>query len=95
MGLEDSAASADKTNAETIAKFRINEKDTGSPEVQIALMTRHLEKMSEHFKKHAQDIHSQRGMQKLISSRKSLLSYLKRESPVRYKNLISALGLRK
>lgn len=90
MGREDSTS-----NTEIVAKFRINDKDTGSPEVQIALMTKRLETLAEHFKKHGQDIHSQRGMQELISKRKKLLHYLKGESAVRYKNLISTLGLRK
>ncbi len=82
-------------SAETIAKFRINDKDTGSPEVQIALLTKRLDKMTEHFKVHAQDIHSQRGMQQMISRRKKMLQYLKGEDVNRYRNLISALGLRK
>ena len=90
MGLEDCATSAD-----IIKKFRLNEKDSGSPEVQIALLTRRMDSLTEHFKKHVQDQHSQRGMQKLISQRKRMLQYLKTESPARYKSLIAALGLRK
>ena len=81
--------------SEVITKFRLNEKDTGSPEVQIALMTNRLERMARHFEGHSQDLHSQRGMMRMISSRKTLLAYLKKEDPARYRNLIAALGLRK
>lgn len=90
MGLEDCA-----TRADIVKKFHINEKDSGSPEVQIALMTRRLDVLAEHFKKHVQDLHSQRGMHRLISRRKRLLAYLKQEDAGRYKTLIAALGLRK
>lgn len=90
MSVEGSASRAD-----LIKKFRTHEKDSGSPEVQIALMTSRLDNMTEHFKTHAQDSHSQRGMQKLITRRKKLLQYLKDEAPARYRSLISALGLRK
>mgnify|MGYP000358093765 CR=1 FL=1 len=81
--------------AELIKKYRIHDKDSGSPEVQVALLTRRLEVLAQHFKAHAKDLHSQRGMSKLISRRKRLLAYLKRENIERYKNLIAALGLRK
>lgn len=80
---------------EVIKKFQINEKDCGSPEVQVALLTQRLEILAKHFEKHTQDRHSRRGLDRIVSKRKVLLSYLKSESPERYKNTISALGLRK
>ena len=90
MGAENCAS-----GTELISKYRINDKDTGSPEVQIALVTKRLDNLAEHFKGHAQDVQSQRGMQVLISRRKKLLQYLKKENITRYKNLISSLGIRK
>lgn len=80
---------------EIIAKHRVHEKDSGSPEVQIALLTKRLDKMSEHFKTHSKDQHSRRGMLAMISRRKRLLAYLKNENIERYRNTINALGLRK
>lgn len=82
-------------NAETVKRFRRSEKDTGSPEIQIALLTRRLEVLTEHFKKHTQDLHSQRGMMRMIAHRKGLLQYLKEEDAERYKTVINTLGLRK
>lgn len=76
-------------------KLRRHERDVGSPEVQIALLTKRIETLSEHMKKHDQDLHSQRGMYKLISHRKRLLEYLKRENLERYRLTLSELGLRK
>ena len=81
--------------SETIEKYRVNEKDTGSPEVQIALLTKRLDTLTDHLKRHPQDIHSQRGMFRMVSRRKSLLNFLKNESVDRYRNTISALNLRK
>lgn len=81
--------------AEKISKFQINPKDTGSPEVQVALLTGRLEELTRHFEKHPQDLHSQRGMMKMISKRKRLLQYLKDENIERYRNTVAALGLRK
>ena len=78
-----------------VLESQIHDKDTGSPEVQIALLTSRLQSLQKHFAKHAQDKHSMRGMLKLVSRRKKLLAYLKKESVERYKNTISALGLRK
>lgn len=83
----------DKANI--IAKFQRDSSDVGSPEVQIALLTQRIEKLSEHFKQHKEDVHSKRGMFKLISRRKGLLSYLHSENPARYKFTITELGLRK
>jgi small subunit ribosomal protein S15 len=80
---------------DVIKKFQINSQDVGSPEVQIALLTRRLESMTTHFASHPKDYHSQRGMLDLISRRKRLISYLRKEDVTRYRSTISALGLRK
>ena len=81
--------------AELIANFRTHEVDTGSPEVQIALLTRTIQHLTEHFKIHKKDHHSRRGLLKLVSQRRAQLNYLKRVSFERYKTLIGRLGLRK
>lgn len=72
-----------------------HQKDTGSPEVQIALLTARIEHLSQHFEVHKQDHHSRRGLLKLVGQRRRLLEYLKREDFERYKSLIERLGLRK
>ncbi len=69
--------------------------DTGSPEVQIAILTHRINTLTEHFKVHAKDNHSRRGLLMLVNKRRSLLDYLKREDASRYSDLISKLGLRK
>ena len=76
-------------------KFGRTAGDTGSPEVQIALLTKRIESISGHMKRFVNDLHTERGMMKIISRRKCLLSYLKKESVERYRSLISLLGLRK
>ncbi|MFN4244669.1 MAG: 30S ribosomal protein S15 [Brevinematia bacterium] len=78
-----------------IQTYRIDEKDTGSPEVQIALMTARIEALNEHFKKFKKDKNSRRGLLKLVGRRRKLLNYLKENYPDRYNNLIKKLGLRK
>ncbi|MBN2693470.1 30S ribosomal protein S15 [bacterium] len=78
-----------------IEHFRQHEGDTGSPEVQVALLTTKIKILTEHFKTHIHDNHSRRGLFKMISRRKSLLEYLKKKSRDRYATLISELGLRK
>ena len=96
MSVSGNASSATEGNkSDVISKFKINEKDTGSPEVQIALITKRLEQLSSHFGSHPKDIHSQRGMFAMISRRKRLLQYLRKENIDRYRATISALGLRK
>lgn len=90
MGLGELAG-----KSEIIEKYRVHAKDTGSPEVQIALLTKRLDMLTEHLKRHPQDIHSQRGMFRMVSRRKSLLSFLKNENVERYRNTIGALNLRK
>jgi small subunit ribosomal protein S15 len=80
---------------EVVAKFRTHEKDTGSPEVQVALLSERINYLTEHFKTHAKDFHSRRGLLKLVSQRRRLLDYLKGKDLGRYKKLIDALGIRK
>lgn len=81
---------------ETIIKeFQASEKDTGSPEVQIALLSKNIANLTEHFKSHTNDNHSRLGLLKMVSKRRSLLNYLKNKSPERYRNIVSKLGLRK
>jgi small subunit ribosomal protein S15 len=69
--------------------------DTGSPEVQVAILTERITNLTEHFKTHAKDNHSRRGLLMLVNKRRSLLDYLKREDNARYTQLIAKLGLRK
>jgi small subunit ribosomal protein S15 len=78
-----------------IDKFRTHPNDTGSPEVQVALLTERINGLTDHFKAHKKDHHSRRGLLMMVSQRKRLLEYLKRKDSSRYKNLIKALGLRK
>jgi small subunit ribosomal protein S15 len=80
---------------EIVAKFRTHEKDTGSPEVQVALLSERINYLTEHFKTHAKDFHSRRGLLKLVSQRRRLLDYLKGKDLNRYKKLIDTLGIRK
>ncbi|MCL4478823.1 MAG: 30S ribosomal protein S15 [Deltaproteobacteria bacterium] len=81
--------------AELINTYKQHEQDTGSPEVQIALLTGRINSLEEHFKVHKKDHHSRRGLLKIVSQRRSLLTYLKRHSEDRYKEVINKLGLRK
>ena len=69
--------------------------DTGSPEVQIALLTERINSLAEHFKSHVKDFHSRRGLLKMVSQRRTLLDYLKRKNADKYRSLIEQLGLRK
>ncbi len=81
--------------AETIQKFRRSENDTGSPEVQVALLTKRIDRMVKHFASFPKDHASKRGMLAMISQRKTLLEYLKGEDMERYRSIVSALGMRK
>ena len=72
-----------------------NEKDTGSPEAQIAILTSNINKLTDHLKSNKKDLHSRRGLINMVTSRRKLLDYLKRKSAERYSALIAALGLRK
>ena len=80
--------------AEIIADFRIHETDTGSPEVQISILTRRINQLTEHLKIHKHDTHTHRGVLKLVGQRRRLLTYLSKKSPDRYRDLIARLGLR-
>ncbi|MGE0326686.1 MAG: 30S ribosomal protein S15 [Polyangiaceae bacterium] len=78
-----------------VAKFRTHETDTGSPEVQIAILSHRINHLTEHFKVHAKDHHSRRGLLKLVSQRRRLLDYLKKSDVERYRKIIKVLELRK
>ena len=80
---------------QTVQQFARHQTDTGSPEVQVALLSGRIVHLTEHFKIHKHDHHSRRGLLKMVSQRKRLLGYLKREDEKRYKTLIGKLGLRK
>ncbi|WKZ56604.1 MAG: 30S ribosomal protein S15 [Bdellovibrionota bacterium] len=88
-------ASEASARGEIVTKYRVHEKDTGSPEVQIALLTGRLEELAKHFEANPKDHHSRRGMLRMVSRRKRLLDYLRSESGERYQKLIASLGLRK
>ena len=78
-----------------ISSFKLHENDTGSPEVQIALLSARIEYLTEHFKAHKKDHHSRRGLLKLVGQRRGLLDYLKKNDMERYRTVIARLGLRK
>ncbi len=78
-----------------IGKFRTHETDTGSPEVQIALLSERIGYLTEHFKTHLKDHHSRRGLLRMVSKRRTLLAYLKKSSLDRYRKVVGALNLRK
>ncbi|MCK5001522.1 MAG: 30S ribosomal protein S15 [Gammaproteobacteria bacterium] len=81
--------------AEVVGKFQQKQGDTGSPEVQVALLTTRIVQLTEHFKEHAHDHHSRRGLLKMVNQRRKLLDYLKGKNQQRYKDLIASLGLRR
>ncbi len=80
---------------QVIEKNRIHETDTGSPEVQIAILTERIRQLTEHLKIHKKDSHSRRGLLKMVGTRRSLLDYLARKDIERYRAIIAALGIRK
>jgi small subunit ribosomal protein S15 len=84
----------DKKN-EIIESYRLHEKDTGSPEVQIAILSERINNLTEHFKTHKKDHHSRRGLLKLVGQRRRLLNYLKDNELERYKEVVTKLGLRR
>jgi len=86
-------ATAKKTDL--IQRFRTHEKDTGSPEVQIAILSERIGELTEHFKTHVKDHASRRGLLMLVSKRRRLLDYLKTHDPDRYRDVITKLGIRK
>ena len=81
--------------ADIVSKHRLHEKDTGTPQVQVALLTERINDLVEHFKVHKKDHHSRRGLLKMVSQRRKLLDYLKRKNQSAYKELIDSLNLRK
>ena len=89
MGMSSSRKS------EIIEKFKTSENDTGSPEVQIALLTERIKHLTEHFKTHKKDFHSRRGLLMMVGRRRRILDYLKKKSFERYSNIIKELGLRR
>ena len=80
---------------DTITQHRLHEKDTGSPEVQVALLSHRIEYLQEHFKTHKKDHHSRRGLLKIVGQRRGLLDYLKKKDVDRYKSIIAKLGIRR
>lgn len=86
---------AKEVKVDIVAQYKTHESDTGSPEVQVALLTKRIVELQDHFRTHAKDNHSRRGLLKLVSQRRSLLDYLKRRDITRYHDLITRLGLRK
>lgn len=84
-----------ETKQQIINEYKINETDTGSPEVQIAILTHRINTLTEHMKVNKKDFHSQRGLLMMVGHRKSLLGYLEKKDIERYRNLIKKLGLRK
>ncbi len=78
-----------------IEKYKTHESDTGSPEVQVALLTERIQYLTEHFKTHKKDHHSRRGLLMLVGKRRKLLDYLKRKSYMSYRTVIESLGIRK
>jgi small subunit ribosomal protein S15 len=84
-----------EAKAKIVSDFKVHDKDTGSPEVQIALLTNRINQLREHFDAHKKDHSSRRGLLKLVSRRNQLLKYLTREDRARYQQIIARLGLRK
>lgn len=81
--------------AELIKEYATKDGDTGSPEVQVAILTERIVNLTEHFKSHKKDNHSRRGLLQMVSQRRSLLDYVKRNDEARYKDLIGRLGIRR
>lgn len=88
--------SLSKETKETIlGDFRTHDSDTGSPQIQVALLTKRINELQEHFKKHKKDNHSRRGLLKMVSERRSMLQYLKRRDIEKYHEVVAKLGLRR
>ena len=86
---------AKEQKTEIVSSYQLHQKDTGSPEVQVAILSERITYLTEHFKTHKKDHHSRRGLLKLVGQRRRLLDYLKRADFNRYKGLIDRLGIRK
>ena len=78
-----------------VAKYQVHKSDTGSPEVQVAILSQRILELTEHFKTHKKDHHSRRGLLSMVARRRKLLNYLKSRNPERYKTLIQSLGIRR
>jgi small subunit ribosomal protein S15 len=89
------AAITTERKAALVSQYKQHDKDTGSPEVQVALLSERITQLTEHFKTHKKDHHSRRGLLKLVSQRRRLLDYLKGRDTERYKKIIDGLGIRK
>jgi small subunit ribosomal protein S15 len=88
-------ALAKEAKEKIVSEFRTHEGDTGSPQVQVALLSKRINELTEHFKTHKKDNHSRRGLLKMVSQRRSLLDYLKRTDIERYHEVVNRLGLRR
>jgi len=88
-------ALATEAKTQIVSKYRVHKTDTGSPEVQVALLSRRIAELTEHFKTHHKDHHSRKGLLTLVAQRRRLLKYLKAEKPERYQKLIQELGIRR
>ncbi|SDJ76072.1 small subunit ribosomal protein S15 [Jeotgalicoccus aerolatus] len=88
-------AISQERKTELIEEYRVHETDTGSPEVQIAVLTEEINTLNEHLRTHKKDHHSRRGLLKMVGRRKHLLTYLRNKDVVRYRDLIAKLGLRR
>jgi small subunit ribosomal protein S15 len=88
-------ALATDVKQDMISKYRIHKTDTGSPEVQVAILSQQIQQLTEHFKTHKKDHHSRRGLLTMVARRRKLLNYLKSRNPERYKTLIQSLGIRR
>ena len=93
-GLEEIVSFSER-KPELIKEYRTHDSDTGSPEVQVALLTTRIEELTEHFKVHAKDHHSRQGLLRMVGKRRRLLDYLRRKNLGRYQEIIQRLGLRK
>jgi small subunit ribosomal protein S15 len=88
-------ALAAETKQQTITNYKLHKSDTGSPEVQVAILSQRIMQLTEHFKTHKKDHHSRRGLLTMVANRRRLLKYLKSRSPERYRALIQRLGIRR
>ncbi|HXF27477.1 MAG TPA: 30S ribosomal protein S15 [Bryobacteraceae bacterium] len=88
-------ALAAEVKREVITKYKVHKTDSGSPEVQVAILSQRLEQLKQHFATHKKDHHSRKGLLLMVARRRRLLNYLKSRNPERYKNLIQSLGIRR
>ncbi|MCZ2150542.1 MAG: 30S ribosomal protein S15 [Bryobacterales bacterium] len=88
-------ALAAELKTQIISKYKVHKSDTGSPEVQVAILSQRISQLTEHFKSHQKDHHSRLGLLTMVARRRRLLKYLKNNSPERYKELITRLGIRR